>query len=494
MHAPALKQTAKRTVFGDMSNMAPARMHKDDSALSEKMSHEKAVQIITEKAKANAALMRPAQRPANTAAAKPHSFGTTSEDNALATRMPLESLIAANARKTVAKKSTTVFKDNAPVATTNAVVPVSKPAVSHDQNSAEYLASVQERLRLAAETNFPYNASHTAGRSNNALKSNLIRAPATLVPSNAESFNPYADLYRPYNPATGNPIVMQGPSSKDAPAPRARVVREESRAGGLPRATVNPLQIAAAPETKLPTAQVKVETDAQKENAIVPYAANHNLTEPEEYWPEEEDNYEDDGYVTARSCYSRGDNTTGGVTTVIFPRVTGLVKKELAQAAIAVESVRTEEDIEDERWDTSMVAEYGEEIFSYMRELEVCFLLCLLTSSTDIRRSKCFPTLTTWTSRTKSSGRCAASLWTGSFRCTIASTSCLRLCSSRSTTSTASSRPRSSPSADSSSSVPLPCSLLPNMKRSTVLASRRLYSWLTVATRLMRSSRRSDSC
>jgi hypothetical protein len=37
---------------------------------------------------------------------------------------------------------------------------------------------------------------------------------------------------------------------------------------------------------------------------------------------------------------------------------------------------QTEEEIEEEAWDVSMVAEYGDEIFAYMRELEVC-LSCL---------------------------------------------------------------------------------------------------------------------
>ncbi|QSZ36928.1 hypothetical protein DSL72_009019 [Monilinia vaccinii-corymbosi] len=91
-------------------------------------------------------------------------------------------------------------------------------------------------------------------------------------------------------------------------------------------------------------------------------------SEPEEYWPEDEEEvYDEQGYTTAHSFR---ENTTGGATTVIVPKVTNKVKKELEDAKILVESARTQEDIEDEMWDTSMVAEYGEEIFSYMRELE----------------------------------------------------------------------------------------------------------------------------
>jgi G2/mitotic-specific cyclin 3/4 len=47
------------------------------------------------------------------------------------------------------------------------------------------------------------------------------------------------------------------------------------------------------------------------------------------------------------------------------------IKREIAAAKQYVEGSRTAEEIEDDSWDTSMVAEYGDEIFQYMRELEV---------------------------------------------------------------------------------------------------------------------------
>lgn len=95
-------------------------------------------------------------------------------------------------------------------------------------------------------------------------------------------------------------------------------------------------------------------------------------SETEEYWEDEEEEvYEEQGYSTAHSYRSRGDNTTGGATTVLFPKVTKKAEKEILEAKVIVEEARTQEEIEDEAWDTSMVAEYGEEIFAYMRELEV---------------------------------------------------------------------------------------------------------------------------
>jgi hypothetical protein len=62
-------------------------------------------------------------------------------------------------------------------------------------------------------------------------------------------------------------------------------------------------------------------------------------------------------------------------STAVFPKVTDTVRKELALAKDIVENLLTAEDIEDELWN---VAEYENEIFQYMRELEVCsFLPCM---------------------------------------------------------------------------------------------------------------------
>jgi G2/mitotic-specific cyclin 3/4 len=53
------------------------------------------------------------------------------------------------------------------------------------------------------------------------------------------------------------------------------------------------------------------------------------------------------------------------------PLITAETEKEIPNAKNIVESSLTEEMIEDEAYDPIMVAEYGDEIFSYMKELEV---------------------------------------------------------------------------------------------------------------------------
>lgn len=105
--------------------------------------------------------------------------------------------------------------------------------------------------------------------------------------------------------------------------------------------------------------------DAQEE-----LQAPLSATEAEEHGEEDDEHYYD-AEPTARSFRSMGDNTTCGLTQIVEPRVTSRVLRELEEANDYVKETRTEEDIEDEAWDTSMVAEYGDEIFAYMRDLEV---------------------------------------------------------------------------------------------------------------------------
>ena len=89
-------------------------------------------------------------------------------------------------------------------------------------------------------------------------------------------------------------------------------------------------------------------------------------SEPEECWAEDEDDYDDEDFAT----FDALDETTG-IPAVLQPKVTARVQRELEDAKLEVQRTRTFDDIEEETWDVSMVAEYGDEIFEYMRELEV---------------------------------------------------------------------------------------------------------------------------
>ncbi len=113
---------------------------------------------------------------------------------------------------------------------------------------------------------------------------------------------------------------------------------------------------------------------SDKDQSVAPAALDQ-----EEYWDDEDDQdqdlYDDPGFTTAHSYRSHGDNTTGGPTTMIAPRVTNNMKKELELAKAYVLEHQSEEEVEEEAWDVSMVAEYGDEIFEYMRDLEVSFVI-----------------------------------------------------------------------------------------------------------------------
>ncbi|GAM89025.1 hypothetical protein ANO11243_070590 [Dothideomycetidae sp. 11243] len=77
-----------------------------------------------------------------------------------------------------------------------------------------------------------------------------------------------------------------------------------------------------------------------------------------------------DGDYTTHKSLGMVSDTTGGATILLAPKYTTKIKHEIAEAKEFVELHRSPEDIEDDHWDTSMVAEYGDEIFEYMRTLE----------------------------------------------------------------------------------------------------------------------------
>uniref|UniRef100_A0A2D3UUY2 Related to G2/mitotic-specific cyclin cdc13 n=1 Tax=Ramularia collo-cygni TaxID=112498 RepID=A0A2D3UUY2_9PEZI len=86
-----------------------------------------------------------------------------------------------------------------------------------------------------------------------------------------------------------------------------------------------------------------------------------------------EGDYEDEldpEYNTTAGSFGDITSDFATVTTVLNPANNKKALAEIADAKLHVDATRTQEDVEDEQWDTSMVAEYGDEIFDYMRDLE----------------------------------------------------------------------------------------------------------------------------
>lgn len=154
------------------------------------------------------------------------------------------------------------------------------------------------------------------------------------------------------------------------PLPRQEVRKTETvplREEAAPRPASSGIPAGfASPEEYM----MYLESQTNHPNVPISRAVNilpSNATTAEQYYDEEDDNYYyDDEYTLATT---HGESTSG-VTTVLVPFNSKKVEHELAIARAHVESTRTAEDIEDEQWDTSMVAEYGDEIFGYMKSLE----------------------------------------------------------------------------------------------------------------------------
>lgn len=80
---------------------------------------------------------------------------------------------------------------------------------------------------------------------------------------------------------------------------------------------------------------------------------------------------DDQGYMTAHSYRSNGENTTTAFSVMFPPKIGRRGQAELEAAKLYVDAHRTKEEEDEECWDVSMVAEYGDDIFEYCRELEV---------------------------------------------------------------------------------------------------------------------------
>lgn len=305
--AGGLKAAAKRTAFGDVSNTAKSL---NTIHHDESAINGKSVEVIKPIAiqDKSAALLRPAQRPLNNGPRAP--LATSTSEQASIAPLPKQTLPNQTKRNTLAKKGA-VYKDTG---IENIHPLAQKPVVSTNS---------------VTQTHGPRHAKS---------QPDIKAEQPVLRRTQSKHLNNVIDNVEPtvYHNASEQPL----------------------------KENVNDSHLQSIKE-KDESIVVVEKLKSQKQLPVPPIPS-----EPEEYWPEdEEEAYDEQGYTIAHSF--RGENTTGGATTVIVPKVTNKVKKELADAKILVESVRTQEDIEDEMWDTSMVAEYGEEIFSYMRELEV---------------------------------------------------------------------------------------------------------------------------
>lgn len=352
------KAAAKRTAFADLTNnLNVARPSKDDSAIPIKgyaNAVEKPVSLLPQDKKPSG-LSRPAQRPLSVSGLKSLLHNVSSAIPQASAKQPLAeiqetsqpAMPQANLKKLAKKKSTAVFKDN-----------MSK--------RADEFKAITEPLAPLVQPQLHHNLP-TATSSQPATVPEHSLAKERLNVGEGSSENLQLEEAAPFR---SDGIYIDGNGDV-----QHYVFREDGEdAKGEVEAPLEEMMIPSQTAPVELTKELDESLDSQNEQDHVDVSVNPRpvpVSEPEEYWEEEDVNYEEEGYVTARSFKSRGDNTTNGVTTVVFPKVNQKIKNELAAAKDLIEKTRTAEEIDDETWDTSMVAEYGEEIFGYMRDLEV---------------------------------------------------------------------------------------------------------------------------
>jgi G2/mitotic-specific cyclin 3/4 len=338
--AGGLKMAVKRTAFGDVSNTAKniITAHDDLETVGKNINYE-----VVEKPSApqekSAAFLRPAQRPL--ASLKGFLASNSLVNTSAAPSLPAKASISEAQQplvksRTLSKRTTTIYKDSAALELNQSSQPAAQPAIVANAPVAPVHQSLGPRQ-------------HKSQPQLKVDQAPLRRTQSKIIEKSVE--------------VSLEELVATGTDHQEVPEQHSNQVeeRKQKTTEDIRRENQQAEELAI---------QMREEINRQERQlpALPP------VSEPEEYWEEEEELYDEQGYTTAHSYRSRGDNTTGGATTVLFPKVTNKVKKELAMAKDIVENSRTAEEIEDEAWDTSMVAEYGDEIFQYMRELEVCLL------------------------------------------------------------------------------------------------------------------------
>lgn len=339
---------AKRTVFADVSNTLRQPAVKDDIQVPGKATElvvkENAI-LETKSFTKPVSLLRPAQRPLGGNVSKsiqPTANGPIA--SAIPKHVAVESGIqATNIRKVLSKKVTTIFKEDGAAPTSEADEGTVTSDVPHPHRDGPVPSEVKHASSSQPEEK--YNALEQLEL---LVRAGIDRDPSLIDALQTTTADAEDDCPIPtVDPEIGH---SHGPATDsfeylDALEEQARVIEQE-----------------------------------RNEELAKSQVLGSDL---EEYWDEDEDEeyFDADGYTTARSVRSRGDNTTGGVTIVLAPRVTSKSQRELEAAKQWVESNKSPEDVEDEQWDTSMVAEYGEEIFEYMRSLEVSVHVGILSGA-----------------------------------------------------------------------------------------------------------------
>lgn len=348
MAAIGLKGPAKRTAFGDVSNTAGNMIRIDGKNMVKNTSVNMVSYVMDNKensAQSNETFLRPPQRPAQ--GLKPSSAPAQALPPLGGTFHPLLSA-SGESQQPATKKSSIIYRDGQDsiddkASALMAPLPPQLPTLSRHYRSQPQLKKTEAPVLRRTQSRHLDKVDEFIHIDDDVTEASYEDALEELA---REEEQRSSDTIQEY---IGEPLVD---------------LRQQ-----LPDPQGLPASYDMAPILPLPAMAPHSLHNSEPTNNVHPPI----LSEPEEYWDEEEDEdlYDEQGYTTAHSYRSHGDNTTGGATIVLAPKVTMKVQKELDEAKIITERSLSQEDIDEEDWDVSMVAEYGEEIFSYMRDLEV---------------------------------------------------------------------------------------------------------------------------
>ncbi|EEP79950.1 G2/mitotic-specific cyclin 3 [Uncinocarpus reesii 1704] len=326
------REPLKRAALGNVSNTANSlRLAKDDNFISNAKEKSKPAEKLT-------TLTRPVQRASQILATKvPNKNNTIDAAGALVRTAALDAL-PVNPRKPPVRRNT-VFQDsilpplvestasitdgNQPPAPEKLDSKSKSPTTSHDQHDCSI-----------------HSQEHQDGDSVLDGAYGLQKIEGVYIEDNGE-----IKIYNPTKPTA----CIPGKLSTE------------------PQSTVLPLDSESA-QDKCTAGLIE---SLSAEEAMAAYGHHDPASDPEESWYDDNENFVDDGSMPPRSHFYGTDNTTVGTTAILFPEFTANEKRDLAFAKKFVESTRTAQDYEDECFDPTMVAEYGDEIFDYMRKLEV---------------------------------------------------------------------------------------------------------------------------
>ena len=364
-----LKAAAKRTAFGDVSNTSNlVRPSKDDSTVGAKPRYADLEKPVTlQQDKKSTALLRPAQRPLSVSGLKNLLNNVTNNGNQAVIKhsrtevqeSTTTSTHVANTRKTLTKRNTTVFKDISHVQPNKAHPDLLRPTSTAIHPVLAELPVAGPEVKSGEEVERQHKVRRTSSKPQLEIEE---KGSAANQPESSEEAKAIKSdgIYIDNN---GEIQVYQCPTEDD----------QETGLNAIPGD--NGVQLAEAKMLHHEISSDQV-VETYEEPPQPELTRKHRLTsvsEPEEYWDEdeEEENCDEEGYVTARSYKSRGETTINGATTILFPKMNQKVKRELAAAKELIESAKAGDEYSDESWDTTMVAEYGDEIFQYMKDLEV---------------------------------------------------------------------------------------------------------------------------